>query len=138
MTAAIISTLGAVISAVLAFIGAWHARRNDRAAKQTDQALESQREERERAEQAAKLAGQSVATMAEHLQLIDDLKHDVWDLEGWANDVRSEWRNLQRVLRNEGVVTEIHELPTMPTSRLRKHQAESARRARDESLGEST
>jgi hypothetical protein len=96
---AVISTVVAAFLGIIGTLLGWWVRRTDRAAHLTQHNLD---------------------TMAENLTLVDAIKHDFWDLESWAQDVKLIFRSLQRELKDHGVLTEIHDLPQLPESRVRK------------------
>lgn len=99
MNTAVISTVVAAFLGIIGTLLGWWVRRTDRAATLTQRNLD---------------------TMAENLTLVDALKHDFWDLESWAADVKFMFRSLQRELKAQGVLTEVHDLPPVPESRVRK------------------
>jgi hypothetical protein len=107
VSTAVIGTVITAFLGILATLIGWWVRRTDRAATLTRTNLD---------------------TMAENLALVDALKHDFWDYESWAHDVKLIFRSLQSELRSNGVITAIHDLPEIPESRVRKIE----RRQRDE------
>jgi hypothetical protein len=98
--------IGAVLTGGLALLG-WYVRRTDRAARLTNDNIEQ---------------------MRESLSIIDALKHDVWDWEDWARTVKSEWRELQEILKRKEVITAIHDLPEVPSGRFQTRDGRGRRR----------
>lgn len=111
MNTAVISTVVAAFLGIIGTLLGWWVRRTDRAATLTQRNLD---------------------TMAENLSLVDALKHDFWDLESWAQDVKWIFRSLQRELKDQGVLTEMHDLPAIPESRVRKIERKRADDKRDQ------
>lgn len=118
-TAVIIPVLGTVLVAAMTVAVGWLTRKNDRAAERTDQ--------------AAKLTEVNLSNLSEHLEIIDALKHDVWDWEAWGNGIGREWEALQSELAEKGVIREIHELEPFPVSRFRRVTRRQQRRMESDS-----
>lgn len=94
-----------------------------------------------RADTATRLTQANLKAASDDLALVHALKHDFWDLEGWAHEVEWRWSALQRQLRSSGVITEVLDLPPIPESRLAKLEKardfeQAAQILRDEGTGD--
>lgn len=97
---------GGAVTAALGIL-AWVLRRSERAFTNSKTAI--------------LLTNANVKSASEHMQLIEALRQAIYlqgqgldEWEDWGGDVKRDWREMQRELKDNGVISRISELPTPP------------------------